>query len=165
VNVTIGAVLLLPLGLLQVTLVPGVGGLYPNLVLAAVIAWTCLRGPRPALPWAVAGGLVCDLGSWGAFGPHALAMLAAVYCVGLVQRSLDLDRFFLLLASGAGGTAVYALAVLVLGTLQGQPPDPRQAWEPLLAEAALTALLVPLAALPLRLLRNRRWPLATAAEG
>jgi rod shape-determining protein MreD len=163
-NTAFGVLLLIPLGLLQVTWVSGAAGLYPNLVLAAVVAWTCLRGPRSALPWAVAGGLICDAGSWGPLGPRALAMLAAVYCVGLLQRALDLDRLLLLAACGGGGTIVYALVLLALGAVQGQVPDPREAAWLVLAEAVCNAVLVPLAGLSLRRLRDLRWPQTSASE-
>ncbi|HEX6489201.1 MAG TPA: rod shape-determining protein MreD [Candidatus Dormibacteraeota bacterium] len=89
---------------------------YPNLAVVTVAAWTWSRGTRAGLWWAVAAGLVLDLGSGGALGPHALALLAAAYVAGLVTTTID-GGLLTLPASAGLATVAYGAALLVIGAV------------------------------------------------
>lgn len=84
----------------------------PNLVLALVVAWAWVRGPRWAFGWALLGGLLLDLAGGGVLGVHALALLVAAYVVG-VLRSLAAGPhgWPLTVPAGALGGALYGSIV------------------------------------------------------
>ena len=82
----------------------------------AIAAWTWARGTRAGLWWAIAAGLVLDLGSSGALGPHALALVAAAYAAGLVTSTVD-GGLFVLPASAGIATLVYGGVLLVTGAV------------------------------------------------
>lgn len=115
---------------LQLALPGGVPiwGMEPNLVLALIVAWAWVRGPRWAFVWALVGGLLLDLSGGGVVGVHAAALLAAAYLVGLL-RSLTGGRGRpLTVPAGALGGALYGGIVLAsLQALQHQPPTPTAA--------------------------------------
>ncbi len=101
---------------LQLALPGGVPvwGMEPNLVLALVVAWAWVHGPRWAFAWALLGGLLLDLSGGGPLGIHALGLLGAAYLVGFL-RSLSPARVWpLTILAGALGGAVYG-GVVVLG--------------------------------------------------
>lgn len=80
----------------------------PNLVLALVVAWAWVRGPRWAFGWALLGGLLLDLSGGGVLGVHALALLAAAYVVGLLRSLAAGARAWpLTIPAGALGGALY----------------------------------------------------------
>ena len=95
---------------------------YPNLCVIAVAAWTWARGTRPALGWAVAAGLVLDLGSSGPVGPHALALLAAAYAAGLVVTTIDGGPLVLPISAGVA-TIAYGLTLLLVSGLLREAPS------------------------------------------
>lgn len=100
---------------LQLALPGGVPvwGIEPNLVLALIVAWTWVQGPRWAFAWAVLGGLLLDLSGGGPLGVHALGLLGAAYLVGLL-RSLSRSRAWpLTIPAGALGGALYGGVVLL----------------------------------------------------
>ena len=147
-----GAVLLAAV-LLQVTWLfhLSVLGSDPNLALLAVAGWTWLRGPRAGLGWALAAGLLLDLGSAGPIGVHAIALLAAAYCVGLIGGSLKAGGVLVPAAAAAIATLLYGLIVIGAGETLGQAfPPPAVARVLLLGGALYNAILMPLILFPLR---------------
>jgi rod shape-determining protein MreD len=145
--------ILLPAAVLQVTLAPRleVFGAFPNLVLLAVVGWTLVRGAGPGIHWAIAGGLLLDLVSPGPLGVHALALTAAAYGTGFLQRSFAPGPVLLPSACGALATITYNLVLIGISELLGHPIaflPVLQAW---VAPSALyDAALVPPALLLLR---------------
>lgn len=98
---------------------------YPNLCVIAVAAWCWARGTRPALGWAIAAGIVLDLGSDGPLGPHALALLAAAYAAGIVVTTVDGGPLVLPVSAGAA-TIAYGAVLLIVGALLRQAPSLHQ---------------------------------------
>jgi rod shape-determining protein MreD len=101
--------------LLQVTLVGRLDPALPapNLVLAlcAARAWT--RGGRAGMTWALAGGLLLDLGGGaGPLGVHVLAMLAAAYAAGFLGSTFENASAAASALAGAAAAAVYGAVVL-----------------------------------------------------
>lgn len=121
----------------------------PNLVLALVVAWAWVRGPRWAFAWAVLGGLLLDLSGGGVLGVHALALVAAAYVVGVLRSLSGSHAWPLTIPAGAlGGTLYGALVVLALHVFQREPLSSALLLEVLGGAIASGALLaVPFAAL------------------
>lgn len=84
----------------------------PNLVLALVVARAFVAGAGPGLRWALAGGLMLDLGATGPLGVHALAMLAAAYVAAVCAGSFDARVLALAAVAGLAGSACYSAVVL-----------------------------------------------------
>lgn len=101
---------------LQLALPGGVPvwGMEPNLVLALIVAWAWVQGPRWAFAWAVLGGLLLDLSGGGPLGVHALGLLGAAYVVGLLRSLSPGTPWPLTIPAGALGGAVYG-GVAMLG--------------------------------------------------
>lgn len=106
------------LAVVQVTLAPRfeVAGAFPNLVLLAVVGVTRSRGVRTGLACACLGGVLLDLLSAGAVGPHAVALLAAAYTTGL-WRGGDAGRLapLVLAVNAALATLAYSAILVVMG--------------------------------------------------
>jgi rod shape-determining protein MreD len=103
--------LLLALGLAalaQVSLLPAtkIFGVWPDLTLVVVVAWTLLRGARSALVWAVVAGAWLDLVSSGPLGMYSIGLVVAVLIAGLGGRTVL--RSHLLLALGMVAAATVA---------------------------------------------------------
>jgi rod shape-determining protein MreD len=100
---------------LQLALPGGVPvwGMEPNLVLALVVAWAWVLGPRWAFAWAVLGGLLLDLSGGAPLGVHALGLLGAAYLVGLLRSVSPARAWPLTIPAGALGGAVYGGVVLL----------------------------------------------------
>lgn len=144
---------LLPAAVLQVTLAPRleVAGAFPNLVLLLVAGWTLVRGAGAGIRWAIAGGLLLDLVAPGPLGEHALALAAAAYATGYLQRSFEADPVLLPALSGALATVVYNLVLLGVLALLQNPVALLPVLQGWVAPASLyDALLIPLAVLLLR---------------
>lgn len=92
----------------------------PNLVLALVVAWTWVRGPRWAFVWALLGGLLLDLAGGGVLGVHALALLLAAYLVGVLRGLSGGARGWPLTipAGGLGGALYGGVVALALHVFQ-----------------------------------------------
>lgn len=90
-----------------------VWGMEPNLVLALVVGWTWVRGPRWAFVWAVLGGLLLDLSGGGVIGVHAVCLLVAAYAVGLVRSAVPAHGWVLTVPAGVVGGALYAALLVV----------------------------------------------------
>jgi rod shape-determining protein MreD len=157
---------LLPAAILQVTLAPRleVAGAFPNLVLLAVVGWTLVRGAGSGLRWAIAGGLLLDLVSPGPLGVHALALAAAAYGIGFLQRSFEPDPVLLPAVSGALAMIAYNLVLVAISGLLGHPVALLPALQAWVAPAALyQAALTPPALLLFRRL-DRALPQPVAIE-
>lgn len=100
---------------LQLALPGGVPvwGVEPNLVLALIVAWAWVHGPRWAFAWAVLGGLLLDLFGGGPLGVHALALLGAAYLVGFLRSLSGARAWPLTIPAGALGGAVYGCVVML----------------------------------------------------
>ncbi len=143
-----GALVLLTAAILQVTWAPnlGIAGVFPNLVLLAVVSWTLTCGAQAGLRWAVGGGLLLDLASPGPLGVHALALVVAAYGAGYAQRAIAHDAILLPAVTGAASAVVYNLVLLALGDTFGQHVAFVTVFQAWVAPAALfQGLLMPLA--------------------
>lgn len=144
----IAAALMLLAAMVQVTWAPRleVFNAFPNLVLVAVVAATWIQGTRSGLIWACFGGLLLDLTSSGAIGPHALALLVPVYIVGLWTRHLDRRTAVHVALTASAATIVYSLILVGADHALGLPgPSLRVTGELAMAAAAYNALLSPFA--------------------
>ena len=158
-----GALLMAGAALAQVTWAPRfeVGGAFPNLVLLGVVGVTWTLGSRAGMAWACIGGLLLDLTSSGAIGPHAVALLAGAYLVGFWARNLENPTAVQVALTAAVTTLVYSAVLVFTAGLLGQPaPVIGVAVQLTLAAAAYNALLMPFAIEVLRRLRS----LTRAAE-
>ena len=91
-------------------------GVTPNPVLVVVVAIAWTFGPATGLVAACAGGLLLDLGSPGAIGPHALALLPAAYVAGVWPGArAEWANFLLMASSVAAATLLYAAVLVALG--------------------------------------------------
>jgi rod shape-determining protein MreD len=91
-------------------------GVEPNLVLVLAIGVAWSFTSAAGLAAACAGGLVLDLGSPGAVGPHALALVCAAYVAGIWPRAqAEWADLALLALSTAAATLVYAVVLVALG--------------------------------------------------
>ena len=123
-----------------------VGGAFPNLVLLGVVAVTWTLGTRPALIWAIVGGLLLDLTASGAVGPHALALLPGVYAIGFWIRNLEHPNALHVALSAAVCTLLYSTVLLLTGDLLGTSLTPLAVAAQLaLAAAVYNAVLMPIA--------------------
>lgn len=111
-----GLLVLLVCAVLQVSWAPNfaLAGIFPNMVLLAVIGWTLTCGVQSGLRWAIGGGLLLDLVSPGPLGFHALALLVAAYGAGFAQRALARDGILLPALIGAAAAVVYNLVLIGL---------------------------------------------------
>ncbi len=89
------------------------GRMEPNLVLALVVAWAWVRGPRWAFGWAVLGGLLLDLSGGGVLGVHALALVVAAYVVGVLRSLAGTHAWPLTIPVGALGGGLYGVVVVI----------------------------------------------------
>jgi len=134
--------------LVQVTWAPRleVGGAFPNLVLASIVAITWAFGVQPALIWACIGGALLDLTSTGPIGPHALALLVGAYVVGSGIRNLERVTPTRVALTAAVATVLYSTVLLLSDNLLGLPVPPAGvALQLTLAAAVYNAFLSPLA--------------------
>ena len=160
----LGVVLMVAAALVQVTWAPRVevAGAYPNLVLAAIVAITWALGARPALVWACIGGALLDLTSSGPIGPHALALLAGVYLIGLWIRNLERVTVVRVGLSAAVATCVYSAVLVLADDTLGLPVPPfGVAVQLALAAAVYNAVLAPFA---LEFVRRLHAALRTAPQ-
>lgn len=94
----------------------------PNLVLALVVAWAWVRGPRWAFAWAVLGGVLLDLSGGGLLGVHALALVVAAYVVGVLRSLSGSHAWPLTIPAGALGGSLYGgMVVMALHVFQREP--------------------------------------------
>lgn len=145
----IAGLLLLSAATVQVTWAPRleIGGAFPNLVLVAVVGITAVQSQRNGMVWAVAGGLLLDLTSAGAVGPHVLALVAGAYLIGLWTENFERINATNAALCVAAATLVYSAVLVGLGLALHTLAMPLlQTAELAAAAAAYNALLAPLAA-------------------
>lgn len=117
---TFGLYLAIPLmailAILQSTLLPRIPifGIVPQLWLLATLAWAMLHGVREGIIWALIGGFFIDLFSASPLGTTALALMAAVAVVALVQRSFPSNRTIMPVLLTILGTLVFWFLYLFL---------------------------------------------------
>jgi len=118
--------LMIVLALVQVTWAPHLQlyGAFPNLVLAAVVCITWLRGPRAGLVWACAGGLLLDLTAPGPLGPHAIALLVGAYAVGFWVRNVPPTSMVQPAIAAAAASGLYTLVLIGADDTLGLPVPP-----------------------------------------
>lgn len=139
--------------LVQVTWAPRLelDGAFPNLVLAAVVCVTWLRGARAGLVWACAGGLLLDLTAPGPLGPHALALLVGAYAVSFWAGNVKPASVLQPALAAAAASAIYSLMLIGADDLLGLPLPPlRIAFDLAVAACLYNAVLVAMALLVLR---------------
>lgn len=144
----ISAVLIVMSAVVQVTWAARleVAGAFPNLVLLGVVAVTWTRGVRAGFLWACAGGLLLDLCAEGAIGPHALALLPAVYLIGLWARNAQSLTALGAAVSVAAATVIYSLVLLLVAAAHhSNLPAPDVAVQLCIAAAVYNVLLAPAA--------------------
>lgn len=117
-------VLLLVLGLIalaQVSLLPvmRVAGVWPDLTLVVIVAWTLLRGARSGLIWALVAGAWLDLVSGGPFGMYTLGLVAATLVAGTGSKVVFRSHLLLALGIVAAATVVQDLIQYLLLVLTG----------------------------------------------
>lgn len=152
-----GLALMVAAALAQATWAPRleVGGVFPNLVLLSVVALTWTLGTRPALVWAVVGGLLLDLTSSGPVGPHALAFLPGVYVIGFWIRNLEQPNALHIALTAVVCTVLYSVVLVLTYNLLGAPLPPFGAAAQLtFAAATYNAVLMPFAFELLRRLQS-----------
>ncbi len=148
-----GICLLLAAALVQVTWASQleIAGVFPNLVLIAVIGLTWTQGVRAGLLWACAGGILLDLNAPGPLGPHALALLVGAYGTGFWARNLDRESPLHPAGAVASSTLLYSLVLVGADGALGLPIPPlRAAAQLTVAASVYNAALMPLALLALR---------------
>lgn len=146
-------VLMLAAALVQVTWASQleIAGVFPNLVLIAVIGLAWTQGVRAGLLWACAGGILLDLNAPGPLGPHAIALLAGVYTTGFWARNLDRESPLHPAGAVALSTVLYSLLLVGVDDALGLPIPPLGTAAQLTIAASLyNAALMPLALLALR---------------
>ena len=144
--------------LTQVTWAPRlmIAGAFPNLVLLAVIAIAWQRGVRSGMVAACAGGVLLDLCSSGAVGPHVIALLAGVYVAGFWIRNVDSPNAVHAASTTALSTVIYALVLVATGVALRNPSVGVTAGVELAAAGAIyNALLAPFAFAAVRGLDSR----------
>ena len=152
-----GLGVMLALVLAQVTWAPrlSIAGAFPNLVLVTVVAITWMYGVRPALAWACIGGVLLDLTTIGAIGPHALALLMVAYLTSVWARYVETAHALHAALTAAAGTVVYSLTLVVADGVLGMPGmDPVVVARLTVAAAVYNAVLGPLALQALRTMRG-----------
>jgi rod shape-determining protein MreD len=107
--------------LVQVSLMPSmqVAGVWPDLALVIVVAWTLLRGARSGIIWALVAGAWLDLTSGGPFGMYTLGLIAATLVAGLGGRTVFRSHVLLALAMVAAATVVQNMIQYLLIWLTG----------------------------------------------
>jgi rod shape-determining protein MreD len=148
----------LPLALLQATAPRPLGlvGVFPNLVVLAVVLWTLRRGLEEGLRWALLGGLLMDVLSTGPIGANLLAMLVATALAALTRRLLLGESPPLMVLTLEAALAVFLLVQSAALMLSGWSLGGLHALETRM-EAQLLAGLAGIALLWLPLLLLDGW--------
>lgn len=148
-----GLILLVAAALVQVTWAPQleIAGVFPNLVLIAVVGLAWTQGVRSGMLWACAGGILLDLNAPGPLGPHALALLVGAYATGFWARNLDRESLLHPAAAVVVTTLLYSLVLIGADEALGLPiPPSRTAAQLIVAASVYNAVLMPPALLALR---------------
>lgn len=133
------ALWLLPiLALLQTSLVSHIAfrGVFPAVVLIAVVDWGILRGMDEGLLWAFIGGLCLDVFSGWPFGTNTVALVTVASLVSLGEGTFMRTHTLLPVVTVFAATVLYYLVVMFILQSTQQPVD----WIP-----ALRGTVIPLA--------------------
>ncbi len=152
----------------QTALVPyaALGTAKPLVPLLVVVAWGLLRGPKAALWWTLALGLMLDVLSPAPFGFYTLPLVGAATAAALGRGRLASTNLLLPGIAAAAATLVFVLiqrAFLwtILGTTGATPAlswSAADLADELLPVAALNLLWLPVLFFPLRALALRTAP-------
>jgi rod shape-determining protein MreD len=143
--------------LLQTTLSPyiKINRVHPDLILVLVIGWTCLRGFREGIIWALIGGLCLDFVSGAPFGLFTLALVLVMIIASLFHGRLFGSSLILPLILTFPLSLVFnGLALLALNLL-GRPIAWDEALAVVLIPAAIFNTVVMLIVFPLFHMFNR----------
>lgn len=141
-----GAALLTAAALVQVTWASRIeiAGAFPNFVLLAVVAVGMVHGVRSGLASACLGGVLLDLTSSGAVGPHVVALLCGVYAIGFWSRNVERVTAAQAAVGSGAATLLYSLVLVVGHAALREPAASFQATSGLaLSAAAYNAVLGP----------------------
>ena len=115
----------------------------PQIVVLAAIAWATIRGVEEGIVWAFIAGIALDFYSIGPTGGSALAIMAAVGVVFLLQLGLPPNRFLLPPLFGGLGTSVVVLVYGGLIWVSGYTADWSIFNNIVLFAIAQTAVMIP----------------------
>ena len=128
----------------------------PNLLLAAVVVWSLLRGIDEGIIWGFVGGLGLDLAAGLPLGISSLALMSISFLAALGETNLFLGNLFLPVITVALATPLYGWIVLLGQQLQGTAVDWASATLHVIGpELLLNALTVVVVYPVLRWLANR----------
>ena len=147
------AALLLATTMVQVTWAPRltIAGVFPNLVLVAVIAITWTGGVKAGMAWACFAGIMLDLTAPGPLGPHAVALTVGAYLTGFWIRNVDPESVLHPMLAVAASSAAYSIILVAADDTLGMPVPPLGvALQLLVAASVYNAVLMPVALLFLR---------------
>jgi rod shape-determining protein MreD len=121
------AVLLFAVAVVQVSLLSSlhVAGGMPNLLLVIIVAVALLRGSTFGALGGFWGGLLLDTASLGTLGITSLILTVGGYWIGRYGETTGRDRTHAPFVSVAVVTILYAVGVLVLHFLLGDPVSAR----------------------------------------
>jgi rod shape-determining protein MreD len=149
----------------QTALMPfaALGSAKPLLPVLAVVSWGLLRGPAPAVWWALTMGALLDALSPAPFGFYTLPLIGAAAVASVGRRRLSGANVLLPGIAAAAATVAFALAqrVLLWLTLRQLPEASALTWRPyelaneLAPVTALSLLWLPALYFPLRFLAAR----------
>jgi rod shape-determining protein MreD len=148
-----GTVVLLATTVVQVTWAPRltIAGVFPNLALVAVIAFTWTGGVRAGMAWACVAGIMLDLTAPGPLGPHAVALIVGAYLTGFWTRNVDHESVLHPMLAVAASSAAYSIILVAADDTLGLPVPPLGVALQLLVEASIyNAVLMPVALVFLR---------------
>jgi rod shape-determining protein MreD len=143
---------------LQATLVARLrlGGVCPDALLAAVVAWGLLRGISSGLTWSFVGGILFDLVAGLPLGTSALALMIVCFLTGISQSNLFQGNMLLPIVVIVFATPLHAAIVLLAEQLRHVSVD----WagvglHVILPETVLNMVTVALIFPPLRWLADK----------
>lgn len=139
-----------------------IAGGRPDLVLVTLVALALLRGAIFGAAVGFVAGLLLDTANLGRLGETSLLLTVAGYWIGRYGETTGRDRSHAPLVSVAVVTVVYAIGVLALRVVLGDPVDAgRTLGVALLASVLLNlGLTIPVHALVRRLLGRPEWAAA-----
>lgn len=109
------------LALLQVSMVGhvAINGIFPSIVLLAVVNWGILRGTDEGMLWAFLGGLCLDVFSSWPFGTNTVALVVVASVVSLGEGTFMRTHAVVPLATVFAATILYyAVALFILASTQ-----------------------------------------------
>lgn len=153
---------------IQTAMVPyaALGSVKPLVPLLVVVSWGLLRGPKAALWWALALGVMMDVLSPAAFGFYTLPLVGAAAIAALGRGRLASTNLLLPGIAAAGATVVFVFLqrTLLWTMLRTATEVPALSWaaadlaDELLPVTALNLLWLPALFFPLRMLALRTAP-------